>query len=328
MVMKRLSLALGALAVPACVAAPVDTDSRSQAIIGGQTTTTATFKTAVALENAPGQWFCTGTLIDKDWVLTAAHCMENETVGNLNIRLDDDNINDTTGGIVVAVSEIHANPSFNFQDWDNDIALLKLATSVTDRAPTPISRDPVAFATSVTEVGYGDADNNGGGAGRLRKLVTPTVDCAMANDPGITNANLLCFNASDGTASCYGDSGGPAFVTVGGALQVAGITSGGTGNDCTQGWDLYTSVNGELAFIDQIMLGTPPPNPDPDPDPNQDPDPMNPDPMNPQDDNSMTDPGDDGGCAAGGSGGGLIFAGAALATVLATRRRRGTGRTP
>jgi secreted trypsin-like serine protease len=325
MTMNRLSLGLGALLFPACVAAP-DTGTKAQPIIGGQTASTTTYRTVVDLENGPGDWFCTGTLIDKDWVLTAAHCMEDETVGNLNIRFDDDNINNTTGGIVVAVSEIHANPAFNFQDWDNDIALLKLATSVTDREPTPINRDPVAFATSVTEVGYGDSDNNGGGAGILRKLVTPTVDCAMAADPGITNANLLCFNASDGNSSCYGDSGGPAFITVGGKLQVVGITSGGTEDQCTAGWDLYTSVHGELAFADQIMLGTPPPNPDPDPDPNGDP--MNPDPTGPGSDPTMDDPKDSsGGCSTGGSGGGLLLVGAALATV-ARRRTRGTGRTP
>jgi len=320
--MKRLSVMLF---FPACVAAPADTSARDQHIVGGQTASTTEFKTVVDLENGPGEWFCTGTLIDKDWVLTAAHCMEDETVGNLNIRLDDDNINNTTGGIVVAVAEIHSNPAFNFNDWDNDIALLKLATSVTDREPTPINRDPVAFTTTVTEVGYGDADNNGGGAGRLRKLVTPTVDCAMANDPGIANANLLCFNASDGNASCYGDSGGPAFISVGGKLQVVGITSGGTGESCTDGWDLYTSVHGELAFADQILLGTPPnPNPDPNPDP-MDGDPTDPGMMT--GDPQSTDDKDSGGCSTSGSGGGLLLVGAALATVVSRRRSRGTART-
>lgn len=319
MAMKRLSLGLAALVIPACVAAP-PTGTEAQQIIGGQTTTTTAFPTVVALENGPGDWFCTGTLIDKDWVLTAAHCMEDETPTNLKIRFDDNNINDTTGGHEVAVAEIHADADFNDQDWDNDIALIKLATSVTDREPTPINRDAIAIGTTVTEVGYGDADNNGGGAGVLRKLDTPTVDCAMANDASISNANLLCFNAHDGNTSCYGDSGGPAFATVGGKLTVSGITSGGTGNQCTQGWDLYTSVHGELAFVDMIMgTGTTPPPPPP-PDPGStDPDPT--DPTRPPDGG-----GDDGngkvgsgGCNTGGANGGLVLLGAA---ALVIRRRR------
>jgi MYXO-CTERM domain-containing protein len=230
-------------------------------------------------------------------------------------------INDATGGYEVAVAALHPDPAFNDNDWDNDIALIKLATSVTDRTPTPVHRTTVAFATMVTEVGYGDADNNGGGSGILRKLVTPTVDCAMANDSSISNANLLCFDASDGNSSCYGDSGGPAYITVNGALEVAGVTSGGTGNRCTQGWDLYTSVPGEMAFVDSIM-GTTPPNPDPDPsDPDPtDPDPMNPDPSNPDPDGMNGDHKDNGGCSTSGGGGGLLLVAAAM---IARRRRRG-----
>jgi len=308
--MARLTkLALGLLVAPACVT-PFYESSTDQAIVGGTLVQPSDFPTVVALENTPSNWFCTGTLIDKDWVLTAAHCVAGETAAGVNIRFDDANINDTTGGKVVAVAEIHANPGYNDVDWDNDIALIKLATSVTDREPTPVHRPTIPAATMVTEVGYGDADNNGGGAGVLRKLVTPTVDCAMAADPGITNANLLCFDASDGNASCYGDSGGPAFVPVNGKLEVAGITSGGTANSCTQGWDLYTSVAGEIAYVDMI-LGTGP-GPDPDPDPNPNPDPT-PDP---------TDPG--GGkvgsssCNTSGGSGGLVLVG--LALILWRRR--------
>src|SRR5262245_56614583 len=111
-------------------------DSTQQAIVGGQLASPAEFPTVVALENSPGNWFCTGTLIDKDWVLTAAHCVTGETASMVQIRFDHANINDTTGGKVIAVAEIHGNPGFNDNVWDNDIAVIKLAESVTDRDPT------------------------------------------------------------------------------------------------------------------------------------------------------------------------------------------------
>lgn len=310
-----LSIGFALLAVPACVTEAVDTTTADQAIVGGQTASPAEFPTVVALESSPGNWFCTGTLIDKDWVLTAAHCVAGETAASVKIRFDDANINDTTGGRVVAVAEIHGNPGFNDNAWDNDIALIKLAESVTDRVATPVHRTAIAAATSVTEVGYGDADNNGGGAGLLRKLTTPTVDCAMANDPGISGANLLCFNAATGHASCYGDSGGPAFVTVNGTFEVAGVTSGGTGNTCTQGWDLYTSVAGEIDFVDMYLpAGTPPPMPDPG------------DPGNPDDPGNPGDPGSDAkvgaGCSTSGANGGLPVVMVAAVVMFARRRRR------
>lgn len=241
-----------ALLVVLATGCAVETSTTNQPIIGGQDASTATYKTVVALEETAGNWFCTGTLIDKDWVLTAAHCVtgeSEETPAVLHIRFDADDINSGTAGTAVAVSEVHFNPGYNENDWDNDIAVVKLAASQTDRAPTPVHRPTVAFGTMVTQVGYGDADDNGHGAGTLRKLDTPTVDCAMAADPTVSNDNLLCFNAHDGDTSCYGDSGGPAFVNG----EVAGITSGGTGNRCSQGWDLFTSVAAEIAFVDQYV---------------------------------------------------------------------------
>ncbi len=302
------------LAVPACVE-PVDTGTTAQSIIGGETANPADYPSVVALEDAPGQWFCTGTLIDSKWILTAAHCVDGETAAQMHVRFGDADVNDATGGTVVAVASIHAHPDFDYNAWDNDVALVELMTPVTDREPTPLDRDAIATGTQVVDVGYGVADNNDGGGGLLRRVSKVTADCAGAGDPGITNDNLVCMDASDGRGSCFGDSGGPTFATVAGKLQVAGITSGGTGDLCGAGWDLYTSVHGELAFIDDVMSGR-----DPDPDPT---DPTNPDPTNPDptDPTTGNDPAS-GGCSTGGGLGG--WAAIALIGLVAWRRGRFT----
>jgi MYXO-CTERM domain-containing protein len=323
-------LALPALLLAGCAYDPAATATADQTIIGGEPTTTAAFPTVVALENGAGDWFCTGTLVDKDWVLTAAHCVEGEQPGTLEVRFDDDDVNDTTGGTAVPVAEVHSHPSFDWEAWDNDIAMLKLATSVTDHTPTRVHRTAVDPGTAVTQVGYGDADENGGGAGLLRKLDTATIDCATTNDPGISAANLLCFDASDGTASCYGDSGGPTFLSVGGALAVVGVTSGGTGEQCAAGWDLHTSVFGELDFVDMFLGGDGDgdgdgggdgdgdgggggggdPTPDPEPDDGGD-------------DEDDGGGGDGGGCSAGGNASSpLALLGMGLMLVTLRRRRR------
>lgn len=307
-------LLVAVLFTTACTAAPDGTDSVAQDIIGGEMALPADYPTVVALEEQPGNWFCTGTLIAKKWVLTAAHCVADGPMTGVHVRFDDADVNDATGGKVVAVSAIHSNPMFDWEAWDNDIALLELAEEVTDREPTPILRAPVGLGTEVLDVGYGVADNNDGGGGLLRRVQKITADCAGANDPGVSGANLLCMDASDGRGSCFGDSGGPTFATVGGARVVAGVTSGGTGELCGAGWDLYTSVNAEIAFVDSIMnTPTDPPEPDP-----TTPDPTTPDPTDPTGDGMADD--DDGGCSAGGGRGGLVAIGLALAAML--RRRR------
>ena len=88
---------------------------------------------------------------------------------------------------------------------------------------------------------------------------------------------------------------------------VVGITSGGTGDLCGAGWDLYTSVFAELTFIDSVMNGAPPPDPNPMPD-NPLPDPNG----------GGKDKDDGGGCNTGRGNGWLLGLGIAL---IASRRR-------
>ena len=301
----------GLLALPACVAsAPDEVGRREQAIIGGQAASPGDYPTVVALEDGPGSWFCTGTLIASEWVLTAAHCVDGAPATGMTIRLDAADVNDPTGGRVVAVASVHTHPDFDWSAWDDDIALLKLAAPVTDRAATPIHRARVVPATEVIGVGYGVADNMDGGGGLLRSVTKLTADCAGANDPGVSNDVLVCMDASDGRGSCFGDSGGPTFATVDGALVVAGVTSGGTGELCGAGWDLHTSVFAELPFLDAVLSATPPE--------------PTPDPMEPGGPGGDGGPGHDGpadgGCTAGGGQGvGLVLV--SLVGVLARRRR-------
>jgi len=251
-----LLLALGACAADLSPA-PTASGTIAEPIIGGQTASTATYRTLVYLEIGADS-FCTSTLVDKEWVLTAAHCVSDKAPGDvpvasLKLRFDDDNVLDAAGGKVVSVAEVHAHPGYVAENWDNDIALLKLAQPITDREPTSIHRTAVAPGSSLTILGWGDADNNGGGYGILRKLDTPTIDCTKTNDNTVSGANVLCFEAKDGTTSCYGDSGGPAMVNVNGKLEIVGASSGGTAETCTGGFDLYTAVAAEIDFVDKYV---------------------------------------------------------------------------
>ncbi|HEY4055705.1 MAG TPA: serine protease [Kofleriaceae bacterium] len=324
--MRFSKLMFAVLALPACVAGQ-ELGTQSQDIIGGTTAVPSDYPSVVGVEFDPGDWFCSGTLIDSQWVLTAAHCVLDEDTlapetDPMNVRFGASEINSGSGGTVVAVSEVHYNTGYDGEAWDNDIALLKLATPVTNVTPTPLYRTQLAAGSMVTEVGYGASSNNqhNDGAGLLRKVNKTTVACSGANDPTILDANLICMNANDGSGSCYGDSGGPALFMNGGVLTVAGVTSGGDGELCGQGFDLYTSVAAEIAWVDTTMGATDPGTGSGSDGTGSGSGSGSGTGTGGDDDGTDTHHSGGGGCSTSGSNGGLAFIG--LAAVAIVRRRR------
>src|SRR3954468_6986688 len=261
--MTLIALAVSATIDPACAlepSGPSALDSVHQGIVGGQVASPSEFPTVVAIEDAlldvP---FCSGTLIDRSWVMTAAHCIRPPGAGfdfdpgDLQIIFDDPDVSDLDDGPSAQIAEIHVHPDYDENVIDHDIALVKLRMPVTDRAPTSIARTAIPPNTRVTIVGYG-VEEDALLPGVLHSLATRTSDCATAGNPAISGDRVLCFDNSRGAGTSDGDSGGPTFIDVGGVRTVVGATSDASGH-----FDFNTLVPHELGFIDQFVPVVGPP---------------------------------------------------------------------
>ncbi|MBK9032212.1 MAG: trypsin-like serine protease [Myxococcales bacterium] len=235
-------------------AAPALAGPTQQApIVGGTSTSVGQYPTTVAIELGGG--LCTGTLLTKDWILTAAHCVDPAVLGvsqaqiTASTRVHFDTVNlRTTPGIVVTASETIKHPQFNVNNLGmRDIGLIRLSTPVTDRVPVPINlvagRAPVGIG--VTMVGYGVTSRQATQSAGVERVVEQTsVSCAFG---GQSDTDLLCFNQTNGKGKCEGDSGGPSFATIAGQQVQIGVTSFGDQNCAQFGAD--TRTDAETAFL-------------------------------------------------------------------------------
>jgi hypothetical protein len=224
-------------------------------ILGGTPTTVGQFPSVVMVEVGGG--LCTGTLITKDWVLTAAHCVSPAVLGQpsqqavtQSVKVHFNTVNGLQNpGTVVTATDTIPNPMFNINTLGaNDVGLIKLATPVTNITPVPINfeaaKAPVGIA--VTMVGFGATAAGGGGTVGIEYVVSQTSVSCAGTGAGL-DANLLCFNQISGKGKCEGDSGGPSFAMVDAKQVQVGITSFGDQNCVQFGAD--TRTDAERVFI-------------------------------------------------------------------------------
>lgn len=248
---------------------PGDTPIQPQ-IVGGQPASHGEYPWQVALVSATqpnpdfGQ-YCGGSLIDTEWVLTAAHCVSDKVnnPASIDIVLGINNLSDgpTTGsqGQRIAVDKVIPFPGYDGSTFDSDLALLHLATPASLSATVALiglagPGDSALFEPGdiATVTGWGDTSWGGSPSNALLEVAVPIVSNTTCNAsyPGAITANMVCAGlAAGGKDSCQGDSGGPLIVPNGQSWLQAGIVSWGDICAFPNMYGVYTRVSQFKSWI-------------------------------------------------------------------------------
>lgn len=192
-------------------------DTLTEELISGGQLTRSFAGTGALSSPFNSQIFCTATLVSQSLVLTAAHCVDNISSGEVVFLI----------GVDAQQSQSYSVTNINLHPlWDghvqngHDAAILTLSTTVNnvEHVEINLSNPSTLHGKQAALVGYGRSFDEAIGQGIRRKATVSILG---------SSAHTLDFTFN-GSGACQGDSGGPAYIQESNDIwKQVGITSWG-----------------------------------------------------------------------------------------------------
>ncbi|XP_029163067.1 trypsin-1-like [Nylanderia fulva] len=198
-----------------------------------------------------GRLFCGGIILNQQYVLTAAHCMNHENIELVKVVVGSDL---KQPHAVHFIESVYIHKKYDL--LRNDIALIKLKTplkfsTLVSPVVLPKQNETVIANSRAIVSGYGAESYNGIETDKLKVASIRIADQAYCKSmywrfkQPIFDTNICAYEPTVEKGSCQGDSGGP--LTVDGKL--VGIVSWGYGCSDRVYPAIYTRVSSYVNWI-------------------------------------------------------------------------------